>query len=899
MINKKLGMSWYKDSKFNVLKYLEVDQSEGLSSERVKYNFSKYGKNALTSARPINPIQLLLAQFKDALIVILISSATVSFAISMIEKSSLIEPLLIYLIVFAIVMIGFFNEYKAEKTVEALKKLVSHKVKVRREGKIVEIDAEEVVVGDIVMIEEGLKVPADLRVLIARELRLNESSLTGESRPVSKSDRALTETLEISDQKNILFAGTYVAAGNGEGVVVAVGMNTELGKIAGMVSSVEIEQTPLQKKLDDLGRKLGIIILSICLLVFVIVLFKVEANLDKSLVTRIIFAFTAAVALAVAAIPEGLAFVVRISLAFGARRMAAKNALVRKLSAVESLGSTDVICSDKTGTLTKGEMTVRYLYAGASDYEVTGTGYESLGEINLISGKGDERSVEKLLRIGRLCNNAQLNEEKYLGDPTEIALLVACQKYQRGDLNKKEVQKIDEIPFSSERKCMSTLHKLEEGYLLSHKGAIEVTLDLCSQILDKNGEVRALTNEDRERILETNHKYASSAHRVLGFAMKTLQDKPKHLPEEEDNLVFVGLQAMIDPPRQEIIEVIRRVQEESGIKVVMMTGDYKDTALAIAKDIGIKGDAITGLELDGLSDEEFISRVEEIGVYARLNPSHKLRIVNALKKLGHQVAMTGDGVNDAPAIKAAHVGIAMGVTGTDATKEAADLILLDDHFLSIIHAIEEGRGIYDNVRKFVNFMISCNIAEVFFILAGILLFDNLILTAVQILFINIVTDGLPAIALGSDPSQKNVLSEKPKKYQQAILSKRIWIEILTFSVLMSASLLSHYWFNLSRESSIAGVSAIFTALVFYEMVRLVDIRTDYKISWFSNPWLSVAVLSSLLFQIIVLYTPAISKLFGVQPLAAHDWVIISIGAFTLFHLMKLSNKLFDRFGAEN
>lgn len=892
-------MNWYQKTTKQVLEELNVDTTIGLTGSGVSEALKKYGKNTLEAKKAINPLKLLLSQFKDSLTLILIISASISLGLSYLENSSKVEPLLIYGIVVAIAIVGFFNEYKAEKTVEALKKLVAMSSKVRRDGEVVEVAVEDIVPGDIVIVEEGQKIPADIRITISRDLKLNESSLTGESLAVSKNEVEIKEQVGLGDQTNMLFAGTFVASGNGEGVVIATGSTTELGKIADMVSSIEVEETPMQKKLDELGKKLGIFIIAICALVFAIVFLFVPEATEKGTLARLVFAFTAAVALAVAAIPEGLAFVVRISLALGARRMASKNALVRKLSSVESLGSTDVICSDKTGTLTRGEMTVRMLYGAGCEYSIDGAGYDLEGKI-VAKNKSDEKSLRKLLEIGVLCNHSKITEGKVLGDPTEAALLISAHK---NGLDYSKYQKtfelVDETPFTSERKRMSTLHKDGKSMVLAHKGAVEIVLGLCSKILDSNGKTRVITEKDKKLILEKNIEYANKALRVLAFAYKEIKTKNKNLEKEEKDMVFVGLQAMMDPPRSEVIEVVRRVQDESGIRVVMITGDYRETAVAIAEEIGIKGEAITGLELDELNEEEFSVRVDSIGVYARVNPSHKLRIVKALKAKGHQVAMTGDGVNDAPAIKAADIGIAMGITGTDASKEASDLILLDDKFLTIITAIEEGRGIFDNVRKFVNFLISCNIAEVLVILLGIIFFDNLLLTAAQLLFINIVTDGLPAIALGSDPAQKNVLKFNPKRFQQKILSTRVWVEIFTFGLLMTGTLLFQYWYNTSRESAIAGVSAAFTSMVIYEIVRLVDIRTDYAIKWFSNPWLSVSIVISLALHFSVLYIPTLAKFFEVEPLNSHDWLIMIFGSGVLFISMKLLNRVFDKVGPEH
>lgn len=937
-------MGWSQKESDIVLKELTVSFENGLSAVIAKQRLEKFGSNQLKVGKKINPLALFFGQFKDVLIIILLVAALVSWGVGLVGTENSSDPvqpsasycatvgadsdglpplgcagneiekadteksegaqeaLLIFAIVIAIAVIGFFNEYKAEKTVEALKKLVGSKAKVRRDGKVIEVDANDIVPGDIVLLDEGAKVPADIRLIQVRSLQINEASLTGESLPVTKNIDVIVKQVSLGDQKNMVFAGTFVTQGTAEGVVVETAQNTELGKIATLVNEVESEETPMQRKLDELGKKLGLLILAICAIVFVIVLFLVDEARDKEFVARVIFAFTAAVALAVAAIPEGLAFVVRISLALGARRMASKNALVRRLSAVEALGSTDVICSDKTGTLTKGEMTVRELVAAGQNVHVTGTGYGLTGEFNIYDKKIKLSQIhERLLFIGALCNNARLKGETVLGDPTEGALLVSAGK---ASMNYEKLQttnkRIDEIPFTSDRKFMSTVHKTESGFLVASKGSLEATLAHSTHMLDKNGKIILMTSNDKKEITEQHNTLASKALRVLAFAEKQIKTLPKNEIEAEKGLVFVGLQAMMDPPREEVIQVIHRVQVEAGMRVIMITGDYLETAKAVAEEIGITGDAISGIELEAMTQKEFEAKVEEISVYARVNPEHKIRIVKALKAHGHQVAMTGDGVNDAPAIKAADIGIAMGITGTDAAKEAADLILLDDKFVTIITAIEEGRGIFDNVRKFVNFLISCNIAEVLAILFGILFFNNLLLTAVQLLFINIVTDGLPAIALGSDPTRADALQAKPSRFQEAILTKRVWAEIFIFGFLMTGALLVQYWFNRTHESELAAVSAAFTAMVIYELVRLVDIRTDYKIKWFSNPMLTVSIVISVILQFAVLYIPFMANYFGVIALSSHDWVFMVVGSISLFAIMKLLNPVLDRIaGPEN
>lgn len=888
--------TFYAQTTDAVLRLFGVSQQKGLSAAEVQKRQAEHGLNQLPSGPKVSPLKLFISQFKDVLIIVLIIAATVSLGVSFMEREGLpTEALLIYAIVVAIAVVGFMNEYKAEKTVEALKKLMSQDCRVRRDGKIIDVPTAQLVPGDIVLLDEGKKVPADIRILSANHLQANESSLTGESLPTTKQDFVLKGKLALGDQTNMLFSGTLVTTGTAEGVVVATGAATEIGQIAKMVGEVEEEVTPMQRKLDDLGRKLGLVILAICAVVFVIILL-LDRQIDKVDITqKVLLAFTAAVALAVAAIPEGLAFVVRISLALGARRMAAKNALVRKLSAVESLGSTDVVCSDKTGTLTKGEMTVRKLHVGGKLHEISGTGYDTTG---VLTHEGEEIDVTddiaKLLEIGVLCNNASLAAGGgVLGDPTEGSLLVAAAKT---GINHADVTtakpRVHEIPFSSDRKMMSTLHQTKKGFMTAAKGAPDVLLSHCSQVL-LNGKVVPLTPQWRKDILQWNAELSGQALRVLGFAYRFDAAKPTESAMEDD-LIFVGLQGMMDPPRLEVKEVIERVQSEAGMRVIMITGDNVETAKAVAREIGITGHAITGVELDKLSEAEFVKRVESINIYARVNPEHKIRIVQALKKHGHQVAMTGDGVNDAPAIKAADIGIAMGITGTDAAKEASDMILLDDQFLTIIKAVEEGRGIFDNVRKFVNFLLSCNIGEVITVLFGILIHGNLVLTAAQLLFINIVTDGLPAVALGSDPASKDVMKFKPHHYQQAIINKRVWFEIFIFGTLMSVVLLLQYTQALQTEGATLASAVVFMAMVIYEFVRLVDIRSDYHMKFWNNPLLTVSLIVSILIQVAILYIPFFADIFSVKPISATDWLIIIGASLALFVIMKLLNPLLDR-----
>jgi Ca2+-transporting ATPase len=891
--------TFYTQSAQAVATSLGVTPAEGLTASQAAERLIKYGANTLPSGPKLSVFKLLISQFKDVLILVLIAAATVSLALSLLEHEGLpTEALLIYGIVLAIAIVGFTNEYKAEKTVEALKKLMSQTCRVRRDGEDIEIATDQLVPGDIVLLDEGKKIPADLRLVDAKRFQINEASLTGESVPVSKHADALQGDLALGDQKNMAFSGTIVTTGTAVGVVVATGGATQIGAIAELVSQVEDEETPMQRKLNDLGKKLSWIILGICVLVFLIILSLDVQAAEQTFAQKVIFAFTAAVALAVAAIPEGLAFVVRISLALGARRMAAKKALVRKLSAVESLGSTDVVCSDKTGTLTKGEMTVRHLYVDGRTFELSGSGYGTKGNLTQ-QGKSAQanESVRQLLELGVLCNNAKLRDEAVLGDPTEGCLLVSAAKLGI-DRRASEAThpRIDEIPFSSDRKMMSTLHKSPKGFMVAVKGASSIILERCTHEM-KAGKAVPMSAERKKEVNEIAHLMASKALRVLAFAYRQSEKQPSE-DDMEKKLTFVGLQAMMDPPREEVKEVIGRIQSEAGMRVIMITGDSIETAKAVAAELGIKGEAITGVELEAMSDEQFVQRVEQIGIYGRVNPAHKIRIVQALKHHGHQVAMTGDGVNDAPAIKAADIGIAMGITGTDAAKEASDMILLDDQFVTIINAVEEGRGIFDNVRKFVNFLLSCNIAEVITVLLGVLIHQNLILTAAQLLFINIVTDGLPAVALGSDPVAKNVMIFKPHHYQQPIVNKRVWLEIFVFGGLMAAVLLAHYTWVLSAHDATVASSVIFLGMVVYEFVRLLDIRSDFHMKWFSNKLLMGSLLVSLAIQVAVLYVPSLANTFAVTGVAWEHWVLIAGASIVLFVMMKALNPLFDKFGPE-
>lgn len=866
----------------------------GLSDQEASRRLGKYGQNKLSEKKRISPLEIFAGQFKNFLIIILLVAATLTFLVYIFgdqERSNLIEAILILAIVLMIAVLGFIQEYRAEKSIDALKKLLAFKAKVIRDGNEKEIDTVGLVPGDIVVLEEGEKVPADIRLLEVASLQTNEASLTGESTPVTKIFEELSGDLQLADQKNMVFSATAISRGRGKGIVIATGDETQIGKIARSVAETEEEQTPIQKRLDRLAKILGLGTLVISAFVFIFILFFAKGFADLDLVEKLLKAFVASVALAVAAIPEGLPAVVTISLAFGTQRMLKKNALVRKLSSIETLGSVDVIAADKTGTLTRGEMTVREIYFDTKVYSVTGNGYDTKGNFDL-EGKSTNPSILiPLLEAGLFCNNAKLVEGgKVLGDPTEAALLVSA--YKAG--LEESPERIYEVPFSSERKMMSVAVKKDSNIFIYSKGAPEILLSKCPTIFSGGREVE-LTNGEKKKILDENSKMANKALRVLGFAYKKVSNLDK--TNLESDLVFVGLQAMMDPPREKIEELISQATE-SGIDVIMITGDHLATAVAVANEIGIRGEAITGTDFEKMSDEDFSKKIAKIKIYARVNPEHKFRIVDTLKKHGHLVAMTGDGVNDAPALKRADIGIAMGINGTDVAKEASDMILLDDRFNTIISAIEEGRGIFDNIRKFVNYLLSCNVGEVIVVFLGLILFQDIILTAIMLLWINIVTDGIPAVALGLDPAEKGILRYSPKKFQEQIINKRVWLEIAFFGIALTVATLVLFSINLG-ESLEEARAAAFIAIVIFELIRLVNIRSDYKIPWTQNLFLPISILTAILLQLAIVYVPVLSDLFKLAPIDTFDWVYIVVVGIILYVAFRIFDSFLDRFSSFN
>tara|TARA_Y100000310_G_scaffold344775_1_gene459424 strand:- start:8082 stop:10655 length:2574 start_codon:yes stop_codon:yes gene_type:complete len=850
-------MSFHNKDITDVLKSLNTNKN-GLSKAEIDKRITQYGYNEIEEKKGIFPLVIFINQFKSFVVGILIVALIVSFFVG-----EVLDAVVIGIILVLNAVLGFIQEYRAEKSIKALKKLTSQKAKVIRDNKIQEISSKLLVPGDIILLESGDKVSADSRLIESIDLATQESSLTGESNSVNKSLEKLKEKTQIADMKNIVFSSTDIVRGKGKAVVVNTGNNTELGKIAKQITEVEGEKTPLQLQLAKLGKFLGILTIIITAIIFLTGVLKGG---------ELIEIFITSIALAVAAIPEGLPAVVTISLALGVRRMIKRNALIRKLPSVETLGETSVICSDKTGTLTMNEMTVTKLYVNNEIINVTGSGYKKEGKFSK-----DPKKFSLLLRIGALCNNAVVNK-KIIGNPTEASLIVSAAKanLDRDKLEKKFIR-LNEIPFTSERKMMSTINRVGSKKVLYAKGSPEKILKLCKKIWI-NGRTIHLTNKKKKEILKVNDKLASSSLRILGFAYKENTTKEK-------DLIFVGLQGMIDPPRKEVKDSID-ICKKAGIRVIMVTGDHKLTAVAIAKQLGIEGGVLTGEELDKKKVDTVINK---IGIFARVNPSHKNDIIGALKKKDNVVAMTGDGVNDAPALKRADIGVAMGIKGTDVSKEASDMVLVDDNFSSIVDAVEEGRGIFDNIRKFVNYLLSSNFGEILVIFIASLIGWPLPLIAIQILWINLITDGLPALALGVDPPSKNIMNKKPREKNIPIIDKDMKFNIFFIGVLIAVGTLFVFYRGLNISIEHARTMA-FTTLVVLEIVRLQMIRSKYHIGIFSNKYLILAVLSSLALQLVVVYTP-LSTVFKTVAIGLIDWIYIVGVAVVLYIVGMVVNKI--------
>ncbi len=856
---------------------------DGLSQEEAAKRLTHYGPNILRQEPATSPLRIFLQQFANPAVWILIAAMAVSAYID-----EMISVYTILAIVLLNAILGFTQEYRAEKAIANLRKLLSLRAHVIRGGEPQEIDAVTLVPGDIIILETGAKIGADCRIAQASNFRVEQSALTGESMPVTKTDKTVSERTAIADRSSMVYAGTVVTGGRSRAIVTGTNMETELGRIAKLIQETAPEPTPLQRKLAILARHLGILVVALAIIMF---LAGTARGLEwhEMLLT--------AIALAVAAIPEGLPAVVTTALAIGVQRMARRNALMRKLPSVETLGACTVICSDKTGTFTHNQMTVRKLFVNDEVVDVTGSGYTPEGKFSC-----DPTSFEALLRIGALNNNAQLHKHgntwEAIGDPTEAALLVSARKagIDPSTLAKRYARS-REIEFTSERKCMTTLHTAAGKSVAYTKGAPEVVLRQCSKLLI-GGRVVHLTKDQRERILAQNEKFANDALRVLGFAYKDLDSgsssaSPKEI---EKDLVFVGLQAMLDPPRQEARAAVRTCKE-AGITVIMITGDHLTTAVAIAKELGIEGKAITGEDLEHVKDLD--SQIDTIRVYARVDPIHKLKIVEALKRRGNIVAMTGDGVNDAPALKRADIGIAMGISGTDVAKDASAMVLVDDNFASIVRAVEEGRIIFDNIKKFVEYLLSSNTGEVLTLFCAIIFGLPLPILPLQILWINLVTDGLPALALGVDPPEPDVMQRKPARIDEHIVNKRRGIIIALVGAVMTVITLGIFMvYEPSQQLSLAQTMA-FTTLMLLQMFNVLNQRSESKslftLGIFGNKWLWGAIGLSVAMQALVVHLPFFNTVFSTVPLTLMQWTV-SIGAASLILFFMEGLKLLWRRG---
>ena len=872
-------MLWHGLKLEDVFRQLESSE-QGLSFGQAAQKLKEFGKNEITIEKRISPLKILLAQFKGFLIIVLLAAAAISFVVSFFPgyEENLVNAVLIFVIVLANGVFGFFQEFKAEKSLEALKKMSPSRAIVLRNGQKQVVEAVDLVPGDVVFLEAGEKVPADARVFQVRNLHVDESLLTGESVPISKHLVELPEGTALADRLNMVFKNSIVTSGTGMAVVTETGFSTEVGKIAERLQLQPKKTTPFQLELDKLGKRIGFLVVVVVAFVALNQLFFV--SVEGSFFARLVVVFLTAVSLAVAAIPEGLPAVVTWSLGLGTRRMAKKNALVRKLAAVEGLGDVDVICTDKTATLTENKMTVTRIFCNRKTVDVTGTGYDLNGSFKLGEIEIESNEFEMLFKAGALCNNAGISFDEegrqvFVGDPTEMAFLVSARKagFDENRLNR-EFPRFDEVPFESERKRMLTVHGLgSKESLVFMKGAPEIVLKHCTKILIGEKE-KPLSKNMVQEILAKNEEFGSDALRVLAFAYKKCKKDESRKGLERD-LVFVGLQAMIDPPRKEIRQSIAECNE-AGIRVVMVTGDNVVTARAIAEQIGLVGDAMEGNTVHTLSDSELSKVVESTSVFARVSPSAKLRILRALQVNGHVVAMTGDGVNDAPALQAADVGVSMGLRGTDVAREASDIILLDDNFRTIKDAVKEGRTIFDNIRKFVNYLMTCNVAEVM-VVFFLSIFGFLALAPAQLLWINLLTDGPPALALGIDPANPDIMKRKPKKKGEPVMNERLIFLILGVGLFKTVLLIGVFFAGLEYGGILMAQTMLFTGFILYEFVRIAVIRYQEKIGFFENKWLNAAILFSLLIHLVLLFTP-LGKLFGVVPLLElYPWLVLLAG----------------------
>jgi Ca2+-transporting ATPase len=908
---------------------LETDIKKGISKDQAFKRLETYGKNELIKEKGKTALQIFVGQFKDFLVYLLFFAIGISIVIGIWEasrpgappwSSEYTDAIVIAAILVVNAILGFYQEYQAEKSMESLKKLAPHFARVRRDDKVLEIGVEQVVPGDIILFEEGDKFPADVRIFKKFSLYVDEAILTGESKPVEKKLNIVDQKEILADRTNLGYMNTIITRGNGEGIVIGTGMNTEIGKIAESLQGEQIEPSPFQKEVDRFGKLLGIIILVICAGVFlteiIIILLTEGLNFDITEIQEIIEAFKIAISLAVSAVPEGLIVVITVVMSIGMRKMADKNALVRKLTAVETLGRVNVICSDKTGTLTKNEMTVVKIFLNGKVFEVEGVGYSLLGDIMEDQQKvnmGDD--LRRFLEVCLYCNNSNVNllnentgEVSVVGDPTEISMKVLALK---GGIEE-DFEKLDEIPFDSDRKMMTVVGKIDGKIYAFIKGAPDVLMRNATMVL-KNGQTQSI-GESKQKLLDQNETFARNALRVLGVAYKELP-QDYNLEDVEKDFTYIGLVGIIDPARDEVKDSISEARM-AGIRTIMITGDHKITAIAIANQIGLtdSSEAITGMELEEMSDDELREKVKTVDVFARVTSEHKLRILRRLKELGMIVSMTGDGVNDAPAVKGAHVGVAMGLKGTEVTQEASDMILIDDNYATIVNAIEEGRGIFETTKGFFRYMLSTNFDEIFMILVAYIvmkIFQNIFLAIpvepIQILWLNIATDGIPAMVLGLTPTDPDVMKEKPregftliKEIKGPVLLLGIYTSItdislylllwgvllpawaqagidpqLTMNYLIPGTPQYHYAISLSQ-------TIIFSNLVICELMFVFTCTSNIKPFYlFPNKHLFWATGLSLGLQLLILYTP-IGIAFHVVPLLhPYYWIAVLLGAFSV------------------
>ncbi|MEM2101948.1 MAG: HAD-IC family P-type ATPase [Candidatus Bathyarchaeia archaeon] len=890
--------TWHAQKVEEVFRNLGTSE-RGLTNAEAEKRLGEHGANELVEEKRMTKLALLIHQLKNPLIAVLFAAALISLL-----AGKTIDTLVVVIVIVFNTSIGFFQEYKAEAALQALKTMAAPEAEVIRNcpeaGGCLEmrVKTREIVPGDIILLDSGDKVPADIRIFEAINLEIDESMLTGESSPVRKTTEPLSVELSVADRKNIAFSGTIVTQGRGKGVVIATGMKTEIGKIASLIKETEKAETPIQKRTIDLSRKLGLFALFASGIVLAISLLRGFEFYET---------FLFALAAAVSAIPEGLPAVMTITLAVGVNRMAKRNAIIRKLQAVDTLGSATAICTDKTGTLTTNQMTVQRIFVDNRMVNVTGVGYAPEGHFE-VEGKvidlAKDKAVGLLLQIGALCNDSRLRHHEIkegfrweiFGDPTEGALVVvaAKAKLEKNELEEK-FPRVDEIPFNPKERYMATFHKTSEKSLSAYvKGAPETILEMCSEILEA-GETKKLTQQKREDLLKLSTQMASEALRVLAIAYQTIEtEKVDYFKEELSHkrakLVFVGLAGMIDPPRPEAKAAVQLCRS-AGIKVVMATGDHVLTGEAIAKEVGILeagSRVLSGVDLDRMSDEELDSVIEQTSVFARVSPAHKYRIVESLRRKGHIVAMTGDGVNDAPALKAAEIGVAMGITGTDVTKETADMVLTDDNFATIVNAVEEGRVVFENIRKVVKYLIATNTGEIITILAALILLPGapLIFTPVQILWVNLVTDGLLDVTLAMEPKEEDVMDQPPRKPTEKIINRNIMINTIYVGIFMMIGTLWVFSKEWSNGDIIRAQTLSFTALAMFQVFNSLNCRSRtksvFKLGLFTNKYLFGAIAASVSLQVLATILPPFQVALGTIPLSIWDWLTIVLVSSSVF-----------------